>query len=137
MARVWNVFRIGRRRGDEDQLTEMLVWLASAVPAMRSALVEFALGTVVDPADVAVSTQYSIAGVGRLDALVDGPGFRLIVESKLGSDYGDDQIGRYLGWLASRGSDQRTSGLMTLTARSAPWREVDVKYAAENGIVSA
>src|SRR5690349_7020554 len=27
-------FSIGRRTGDEDQLTEMLVWLASAVPAV-------------------------------------------------------------------------------------------------------
>lgn len=32
MAEAWNVFSMGRRPGDEDQLTEMVVWLASAVP---------------------------------------------------------------------------------------------------------
>lgn len=137
MARAWNLFRIGRRGGDEDQLTEMLVWLASAVPAVRSGLVEFALGTAADPEDISVSTQYSIAGVGRLDALVDGPGFRLVIESKLASDYGDDQVGRYLRWLASHASDDRTSALMTLTARSAPWPQADTEYAADNRIVSA
>ena len=106
----------------------MLVWLASAVPAVRSALVELGLGVRVDPSEVTPSTQYGISG-GRLDALLEGEGFRLAVESKLGSDYGPDQIGKYLRWLAVRKSSVANSGLMTLTARPAPWAQEDVDYA--------
>jgi hypothetical protein len=136
VARSWNLFFIARRRGDEDQLTEMLVWLASAVPAVRSALVELGLGIRVDPSEVTPSTQYGISG-GRLDALLEGEGFRLAVESKLGSDYGPDQIGKYLRWLAVRKSSVANSGLMTLTQRPAPWAQEDVDYAQREELVAS
>jgi hypothetical protein len=136
VARSWNLFFIARRRGDEDQLTEMLVWLASAVPAVRSALVELGLGVRVDPSDVTPSTQYGISG-GRLDALLEGEGFRLAVESKLGSDYGPDQIGKYLRWLAVRKSSVANSGLMTLTARPTPWSQEEVEYAQREELVAS
>lgn len=42
MAKSWNVFSIGRRADDEDQLTEMLAWLAATVPGVRAALMNLA-----------------------------------------------------------------------------------------------
>ena len=36
---------------------------------------------------------------GRLDAVLIDPSFALVVESKLDSDFYDDQIKRYLDWL--------------------------------------
>ena len=105
-----NLFSVGRRHGDEDQLTSMLVWLASAVPAVRGALVELGLGVRLHPRAIEVTTQYSIPG-GRLDALARGPDFRLGVESKLGSDYADGQVAKYLRWLAGgRASSVETFG---------------------------
>jgi len=133
MARSWNLFSIGRQTGNEDQLTEMLVWLARAVPTVQRALVELGPGPTVDPVGVMATTQYVIPG-RRLDALLEGDGFRLAVESKLGSDYQDDQIGSYLEWLADHKSSKAWSGLMTLTARSAPWEEKDLQYARDKGL---
>src|SRR4051794_1478581 len=98
MGDTSNLFLLGRQRGDEDQLTSMLVWLASVVPSVRSALVELGLGVRHDPRELEVAKQYSIPG-GRLDGIVRGPTFRLGIESKLGSDYGDGQVAKYLTWL--------------------------------------
>ena len=114
----------------------MLVWLASTVPGVRGAVVELGLGSQSNPHEIEVKTQYSIPG-GRLDALVRGPGLRLGVESKLASDYGDDQVGKYLRWLVERKQSVQVSGLMTLTARPAPWPDKDAEYADLNGIVRA
>ena len=40
----------------------------------------------------------------------------LVVESKLGSGYGDDQLGKYLTWLDTEFADRQFRGLVTLTA---------------------
>jgi hypothetical protein len=45
-----------------------------------------------------LATQHGIAG-GRLDAFMTSSRVALVVESKPGSNYGDDQIRRYLEWL--------------------------------------
>ena len=42
VARAWNIFSISREPRNEDQFTEMLAWLANAVPAVRRALLEMA-----------------------------------------------------------------------------------------------
>jgi hypothetical protein len=129
-----NVFRIGRVEGDEDQLTELLVWLANAVPDVRAALLELAFGTRVD--DVAdVVTQHSIAK-GRLDALLLSDTTALIIESKIWSVYGDDQIGKYLKWLDNEVGAER-KGLMTLTAKKADWSDPDREFADARGIYRA
>lgn len=120
----------------EDQLTEMLAWLAEAVPAVRSAVVRLALGDdAVDPDTVEVSTQHGIA-VGRLDAYFTGSDFALVVESKLGSEYGDGQIRKYLDWLSGGAVAQPRRALMTLTARPAPWFPEDLAYADVRGVVA-
>ena len=129
-----NLFSIGRERGAEDQLTEMLVWLAEAVPAVRGAIVSLALGhSDADPGEIEVATQHGIVD-GRLDAYLTGPGFALVVESKLRSDYGADQLRRYASWLSSGAVAQRQRALMTLTEREAPWPPDDVAYAAQRQI---
>jgi hypothetical protein len=135
MARSRNIFLIGRKRNDEDELTEMLVWLAEAVPPVRGRIVELGLGkSGVDPGEVEVSTQHGIVA-GRLDAYFTGPDFALIVESKLGAVYEKCQIRRYLEWLRSPAVAQPRRALMTLTAADAPWDQADEQYADEHGIV--
>jgi hypothetical protein len=131
VARAWNLFSLGRRHHDEDQLTEMLIWLAEAVPAVRSACVTLALGVSVDPAAIEPRTQYVISD-GRLDALFEGGGVRLIVESKLGSTYAEGQVRKYLRWLAEHHTPVAQAGLMTLTIDDAPWGPDDLKYAHDN-----
>lgn len=130
MATSWNLFRIGRKAGDEDQLTEMLVWLAEAVPEVAAALLRLAFGDRrVEVRKVQLTTQHGIA-TGRLDALLTSSDIALVIESKLGSTYGDDQIGRYLAWLQAEFRDRPLRGLMTLTAREASWPARDVSFAA-------
>jgi hypothetical protein len=72
VARVWNLFSIGRRQRNEDQLTEMLVWLVDAVPDVGGALVNFALEASRIDGDMQVTTQYGVAK-GRLGAPFVGP----------------------------------------------------------------
>ena len=52
----WNIFSIGRSPQDEDQLTEMLVWLVTAVPEVGSRIADLAFGFEPDPADLDVRT---------------------------------------------------------------------------------
>ena len=137
MAKEWNLFRIGREPRNEDQLTEMLVWLATAVPAVAQALHQLAF-TDGDglSADLTVTTQHAIAK-GRLDALLRSESSVLIIETKVDSVYGDDQIRRYLEWLRDEVDDVPLRGLMTLTARAAPWSPADHELAAAHDIAVA
>jgi hypothetical protein len=129
-----NLFLVGRRHADEDQLTEMLVWLAEIVPAVSAALVRLAFGpSIVGHTDVSVETQHGTVG-GRLDAYLTGADFAVIVESKLGSVYGSDQIRKYLTWLSSDAVPQERRALMTLTAKHAPWSDEDIHLARELGV---
>jgi hypothetical protein len=137
MATSWNVFRIGRERGQEDQLTEMLAWLADAVPEVAGALVSLAFpARATEPERFELTTQHGIVG-GRLDLLLTSPSLVLVVESKLGSDYGDAQVRRYLEWLSASTGDRADVGLMTLTAREAPWPVDDVAYAEAQRITGS
>jgi hypothetical protein len=137
VARAWNLFLIGRNAGSEDQLTEMLVWLADSVPEVAAALDRLAFGVRDGATDgFELTTQHWFAA-GRLDALMTSQQVALIVESKLGSVYGHDQIRRYLEWLDGEFADRPFRGVMTLTAHEAPWSEDDRAFAKERGIVSA
>jgi hypothetical protein len=132
-----NIFSIGRRSGAEDQLTEMLVWLTSAVSDVSAAVVRLGLGDVEsDIAQVQAYTQHEIAK-GRLDAIFVSETVILVVESKLQSSYGDGQLRKYLDWLAQVHPDCPHRALMTLTAREAPWPAEDVARAAELGVVAS
>lgn len=137
MPTAWNLFRIGRQPRNEDQLTEMLVWLAGSVPAVCHALHQLAFeGGPPAAGEVTVTTQHAIA-TGRLDALFRWEHTALIVESKVDSVYGDDQISRYLHWLVDEVEDLQQKGLMTLTARPVPWTAEDRAFAEKHGIRGA
>jgi hypothetical protein len=127
MSGAWNLFAIGRRRRNEDQLTEMLVWLIDAVPDVGKALLALAFDDAVLDGELNVTTQHGIAK-GRLDALLVGPTFALVVESKIDSGLGEDQIDRYLAWLAATHAHREHRGLMTLTAHPISW---DIEKAGE------
>jgi hypothetical protein len=131
-----NIFLLGRQPGFEDQLTEMLVWLISAVPDVGHALVRLAFDDIdVDHGDLEVTTQHRIAG-GRLDALVKSESLVLVVESKLGSVYGVGQLRAYIDWLATEHKDVAHKALMTLTAYPGPWPADDLAHAAQLDVVA-
>lgn len=130
MAQDQNIFLLGREEGAEDQLTEMLVWLATAVPEVGLVLVGLALpGVEADSATLTISTQHRIVE-GRLDALLESEDLLIVVESKLNADYGDVQLQKYLDWLGDNASG-RCAALMTLTAKDAPWPEDAVARAEQ------
>jgi hypothetical protein len=114
MPNTWSIFAIGRQRGKEDQLTEMLAWLIDAVPDVGRAIVDLAFDVPAGDGAIQVGTQAGIAA-GRLDAVLTGPSFALVVESKLDSDFHDDQIKRYLDWLETTHEHRERRGLLTLT----------------------
>jgi hypothetical protein len=132
-----NLFLLGRRPGYEDQLTEMLVWLISAVPEVGSAIVQLASGDLdAGTAPLEATTQHRIAA-GRLDALLRTESLVLVVESKLDSFYGEGQLRAYIDWLASDHKDAAHRALMTLTANEAPWPADDVAHAAQLDVVAS
>jgi hypothetical protein len=133
MTGLRNIFSIGRERRNEDQLTEMLVWLVDAVPDVGRAIVRFAFQDQTADHGIEVTTQHGVAG-GRLDALFVGPSFALVVESKIDSGFGADQVTRYLEWLHQEHQHRERRALMTLTARSSSWRDEDVVLADRLGI---
>jgi hypothetical protein len=127
-----NIFLAGRRSDNEDQLTEMLAWLVSVVPEAATALCALALPDLDEAIETPkVSTQYVIPG-GRLDAILELEELVVVIESKLSSEYGPDQLRRYLDWLGKSPANNKV--LMTLTAADAPWHPDEVKHAAELGI---
>jgi hypothetical protein len=137
MAQDRNILLLGRRLHAEDQLTEMLVWLAEAVPAVGAAVVRLGLGDVeLDLAQLSCSTQHSIAQ-GRLDAIFETESLVLVVESKLHGEYGDDQLTKYRHWVGNHRAERRDRGLMTLTERLEPWPLQDAALASGLGIVAA
>src|SRR3954452_14758108 len=132
-----NLFLLGRRPGYEDQLTEMLVWLMSAVPEVGGAVVQLAfLDLDVETAQIQATTQHRIAA-GRLDALLKTESLVLVIESKLGSFYGEGQLRAYIDWLASEHKEAAHRALMTLTANEAPWPADDLTHAAQLGVVAS
>jgi hypothetical protein len=136
MPATWNLFSIGRKRRNEDQLTEMLVWLIDAVPEVGRAIATLAFNGLSLDGEIKVTTQHGVAK-GRLDALFVSPAFALVVESKIDSGFGDDQIARYLDWLSAAHAHRARRGLMTLTAHPTPWGEVDEKRAEAIGVVAS
>ena len=115
MADRKNIFLIGRRghEGDEDQLTEMLVFLwQEDREALARWLDSLGLGT--DLADAEVETQFVIPSGKRPDILIRSNGALTLVESKLSAGFGATQIRDYLDFLA--GQEGRRA-LVLLTQR--------------------
>lgn len=132
-----NLFLLGRKAGFEDQLTEMLVWLISTVPEVGGVIAQLAVGDLdVGPEQLEVTTQHRIAA-GRLDVLLRTESLALVIESKLGSVYGEGQLNAYIHWLASEHKDVAHRALMTLTRDDAPWPASDVALAGQLDVVAS
>jgi hypothetical protein len=95
-----NIFLIGRRRnrGNEDQLTEMLAFLWQEAPDTLERWLD-AIGVSMDVTRADVVTQFVIPSGKRPDIVIFGDASRTVVESKLGSGFGDTQISDYLDYL--------------------------------------
>jgi hypothetical protein len=130
-----NIFLVGRESGAEDQLTEMLVWLADAVPDVGAAVMRLGLGDIdVELPQIEASTQQGIAA-GRLDALFTSETSIVVVESKLQSSYGEGQLRKYIDWLGT--NDRAHRVLMTLTERNAPWPPDELARASEVNVTAS
>lgn len=132
MADRKNIFLIGRRRmaGDEDQLTEMLAFLWQEVPeTLDGWLSALALPTDVGAAEV--ETQFTIPSGKRPDIAIFENGSSTLVESKLGSGFGDTQIADYLDYLEGR---EGRRALVLLTERPEPVPHDYERRAADAGI---
>ena len=102
MADRKNIFLIGGRghEGDEDQLTEMLAFLWQERPETLASWLD-SLGLSADVEHAEVETQFVIPSGKRPDIAISAPGARTLVESKLGSGFGETQIRDYLDYLAA------------------------------------
>jgi hypothetical protein len=115
-----NIFLIGRRRrrGDEDQLTEMLAFLWQEEPeTLENWLNALAIPTSVAAADI--ETQSTLPGGKRPDIAIRENGACILVESKLKSGFGTSQIGDYLDYLEALGG-RRSLILLTERPESIP-----------------
>lgn len=130
-----NIFLIGRRSANEDQLTEMLAWLCEVTPEVRATIFELAGIPAPDPEAIAVRTQQRIPD-GRLDGLLENDETTLILESKLPSTYQDDQLEKYCRWLAEHRPDKQRV-LLTLTKIEDPWPPTATQLAADLQIEAA
>lgn len=122
MAERKNIFLIGRRRmaGDEDQLTEMLAFLWQEEPeTLERWLDAIGLRTDVDRDSVGVETQFTIPSGKRPDIAILAPDNCTLVESKLGSGFGETQVGDYLDYLADV-SGRRALVLLTQMPEAIP-----------------
>jgi hypothetical protein len=95
-----NIFLIGRRghEGDEDQLTEMLAFLWQERPETLYSWLD-SLGLPVAGERAEIETQFVLPSGKRPDIAISSGEGRTLVESKLGSGFGDTQIQDYLDYL--------------------------------------
>jgi hypothetical protein len=98
MASRKNLFRIGRRRGDENQLTEMLAYVCQEQPEIATRwLTNLAIGTADNVWDV--DTQFVLPSGKRPDLIMRCDKKTVAVESKLESGFGATQLDDYLDYL--------------------------------------
>ena len=138
MAERKNIFLIGRRRmaGDEDQLTEMLAFLWQEEPeTLERWLNAVGLAIDVDRDRVEVETQFTIPSGKRPDVAILAPESCTLVESKLGSGFGDTQVGDYLEYLGTV-SGRKGLVLLTQMPEAIPERYVDQAEALDVRLVS-
>lgn len=130
MADRKNIFLIGRREGDEDQLTEMLAFLWQEHPDLVETWLA-SLGFTWEPGVWEIETQLVLPSGKRPDIAVTTPAGRTLVESKLGSGFGDTQVSDYLDYLEER-EGERALILLTQRPESVP-PDLEVR-ALESGV---
>jgi hypothetical protein len=115
--------------GDEDQLTEMLVFLWQEAPDLLERWLE-ALGIHVrEPYEI--ETQFVIPSKKRPDIAIRHPDGCVLVESKLGAGFHDTQVNDYLEYL---GTQPGTRALILLTQRPEVPRQTDIERARAFGV---
>jgi hypothetical protein len=127
----WNVFAIGRVRGDENQLTALLGALFQRDP---DALSRFLQALAVDePINHDWSIQVELAhSRGRFDLVLSCPEAIVVVESKIHAGLGQTQVRRYLERLSD--DDKRLKTLIVLAPFNVELAEEDRGYAEMHGI---
>lgn len=135
MGESQNLFTLGRNWGSEDQLTEMLAWLVSVVPAVGEKLISLAIPGA-DAKGLPIPATQKVIPAGRLDLVVETDDTRVVIESKLASGYHDDQLGRYTEWLADQ-PDGKRSALLTLTENPDEWTQEETARADLLGVEHA
>jgi hypothetical protein len=129
-----NLFSIGRREGNENQLTEMLAYLLQEEDGLVGELL-LALGLPARPGcHWEVETQRAIPS-GFLDLVLDAPGEAfVIIESKLGSYTDYTQMAKYIEYAA----ELPVTGLRALvftTQQPEPWPPGIPELAAARGVL--
>ena len=109
------------RRDNENAHSDLLRWLLdqrcapTVAPAALRRMADFLDGDrwqslfaqASQTDSIAVRREFAIdAPTGdasdRLDILISGPGFLVVIENKVGSDEGEDQTHRYWRWISSK-----------------------------------
>lgn len=133
MAERKNIFLIGRRdhERDEDQLTEMLAFLWQEEPqALDRWLDSLEISTHLGIAEI--ETQFTIPSGKRPDIIIRSDGSTTLVESKLGSGFGETQIPDYLDFL---GAQMGMRALVLLTQKPEVVPDQFLDLATESGVV--
>jgi hypothetical protein len=124
-----NLFLIGRRPYDENQLTEMLAYVLQGAPELVSALLD-AADCRADAADWDVETQRTTDDGRRPDLWLTADDALVVLEIKLGATYSDSQPLDYFRHLEKQPQGTRALVLLTAT-KDVPPAEV-VNAAAAN-----
>lgn len=131
MSERKNIFMIGRRTGNEDQLTEMLAFLWQENPGTLDRWLQ-AIGLPTDTEQATVETQFVLPNGKRPDISVRTATAWTLVESKLGAGFGSTQIADYLAALSQAKEPRRALVLLTQKPEPIP---TDLSHAAsENGV---
>ena len=120
-----NIFLIGRRghEGDEDQLTEMLAFLWQQELHTLDAWLD-SLGLPTNVGTGEVGTQCTIPSGKRPDIAIRSDDGTTLVESKLGSGFGETQIRDYLAFLGGC-AGRRALVLLTEMPEAPPLAELE------------
>jgi hypothetical protein len=124
------MFLIGRRPGDEDQLTEMLAFLWQEQPDLAETWLG-SLGLTWEPGLWEIETQFVLPSGKRPDIAITTSAGRTLIESKLGSGFGGTQISDYLDYLHAV-EGQRALILLTQRPESIP-TDLEIQ-ARESGV---
>lgn len=126
-----NVFWIGRRSGDENQLTRLLAALVARDDTALAALCEV-LGIEQEVEDWVIELE-TVHELGRFDLVLRAPPMAVaIIESKIDADLDSTQIRRYLSYLARRHEGHRS--LTVVSKKRVPFDESDRVFADGEGI---
>jgi hypothetical protein len=128
-----NLFLIGRRPNDEDQLTEMLAALWQFEPELPSLWLASLGLDVHEVGSWDVETQFTIPSGTRPDvALWSEQRVFVLVESKLDAGLTEAQAAAYSRFLADR--QEALRALVLVTKRFEPWPAAAQSLAASGGV---